>query len=492
MSMPLPLPKTNLAPLSQLSAFPKVERRAPSEVASRSEQTSFHSFVEKASQRRPQDEASHIEKRADVSSKRESSSRPLQTGSEDKNSSKTSLAQSSRADHSKKSQKSKALAGSDKSGKSEKAAASQNAAQKAKPGDDKKPLEVKKAQNGAGVTLLGAKAKKAASTQSSLGLGQLSPALAGQVAQGAIAAAQGSAGKAVAPTTGTSSSKKGAASPQVLSAMTMKNGMAQVTFTVIDKRSGTLAKKNVKPGKSKSGQLVSLEGAGSSKGAQVGTPLFQLQKITARPKLAVQGAFPGGQGSRAGAQSTSSQGGSAGPGLPSTSLGGLSLSSTSENVFAQDVKEMEGAMSSFMRSQGIKDMVRAAHMALSGRNTGQINLVLRPDSLGKVKIDLNIKDGKLAGKITVQSSTAQQIFSDNLGGLRAALSQSGFESPSLSLSLSDMGAGAQGNSSGEQGSSEQQGRQREDRGSAAIGRSPLEPSLHMVGEAGLSQFSMLA
>ena len=82
------------------------------------------------------------------------------------------------------------------------------------------------------------------------------------------------------------------------------------------------------------------------------------------------------------------------------------------------------------------DFVKAGNIVLRDGNQGSINLILRPESLGNVKISLSLSDKVITGQITVQSQEAYDAFKESIGALREAFAQSGFEAQGFDLNFS--------------------------------------------------------
>ena len=81
------------------------------------------------------------------------------------------------------------------------------------------------------------------------------------------------------------------------------------------------------------------------------------------------------------------------------------------------------------------DFVKAGNIVLRDGNQGAINLILRPESLGNVKISLSLSDKVITGQITVQSQEAYNAFKDSIDSLKAAFAQSGFEAQGFDLNF---------------------------------------------------------
>lgn len=80
-------------------------------------------------------------------------------------------------------------------------------------------------------------------------------------------------------------------------------------------------------------------------------------------------------------------------------------------------------------------IVQAGKIVLRDGGEGVINLNLQPENLGRVKIMLQLHDGKkLSGKITVDSKEAMTAFQENLNDLIESFEQSGFETMGFELS----------------------------------------------------------
>jgi flagellar hook-length control protein FliK len=88
------------------------------------------------------------------------------------------------------------------------------------------------------------------------------------------------------------------------------------------------------------------------------------------------------------------------------------------------------------------DIVRHASMALREGGESTIRLALRPESLGNVKIHLEMTDNKITGYILVESEEAMNAFRKELASLEQAFKDSGFADASLDLSFASDGQNA--------------------------------------------------
>jgi len=89
------------------------------------------------------------------------------------------------------------------------------------------------------------------------------------------------------------------------------------------------------------------------------------------------------------------------------------------------------------------DIVRHASVVLRDSSEGTIRLALKPESLGNVKIRLEMAENKITGHITVESEEALRAFEKEITSLEKAFVESGFEGANLEMSLAADGGGAE-------------------------------------------------
>ncbi|MDR1908503.1 MAG: flagellar hook-length control protein FliK, partial [Spirochaetaceae bacterium] len=95
-----------------------------------------------------------------------------------------------------------------------------------------------------------------------------------------------------------------------------------------------------------------------------------------------------------------------------------------------------------LRSGLGSDIVRQAAILLRDGGEGTIRLSLRPESLGNIKIRLELTENRITGLIVVENGEALKAFESELASLEQSFRDSGYEGASLEMALS--GDGGQG------------------------------------------------
>jgi len=96
-----------------------------------------------------------------------------------------------------------------------------------------------------------------------------------------------------------------------------------------------------------------------------------------------------------------------------------------------------------LREMAGSELVKNADLILRNGG-GEIRLVLKPESLGSVRLRLNLTDNIIDGKIIVDNAAVKHILEASLDSLTRALSAEGFQTASLQVSVGGGGAEADG------------------------------------------------
>jgi hypothetical protein len=95
--------------------------------------------------------------------------------------------------------------------------------------------------------------------------------------------------------------------------------------------------------------------------------------------------------------------------------------------------------------QGLSDgIVREARLVLRDGGEGTIRLSLKPESLGNVKIRLEMTENKIMGHVVVESEEVLRAFERETHSLERAFLDSGFDGAELDFSLAQGGEGGEG------------------------------------------------
>jgi flagellar hook-length control protein FliK len=81
------------------------------------------------------------------------------------------------------------------------------------------------------------------------------------------------------------------------------------------------------------------------------------------------------------------------------------------------------------------EIVRHANIVLRQNGEGLIRLTLHPESLGNIKIKLEMADNKVSGRIIFESDEAMKAFEKEIASLEQSFVDSGFDGASLEMAL---------------------------------------------------------
>ena len=127
------------------------------------------------------------------------------------------------------------------------------------------------------------------------------------------------------------------------------------------------------------------------------------------------------------------------------------LDFSKEHSRSQNIKSFQSSVTAQLKDSLNSQIVKQAGIVVKDNGTGEIKLVMKPESLGKVRIQLSLNDNHIAGRIIVENNIVREIFESNLENLYKAFGSEGFESGALEVLVEGQG--------GKQGSAQHKGRQ---------------------------------
>jgi len=104
---------------------------------------------------------------------------------------------------------------------------------------------------------------------------------------------------------------------------------------------------------------------------------------------------------------------------------------------------LENMLARELHQQVNNDIVRQAAIMLREGSEGVIRLALKPETLGNVKIHLEMAENKITGYIVVESEEALRAFEREIASLEKEFRDAGFEGAELEMSLAGKGGDQQ-------------------------------------------------
>ena len=116
----------------------------------------------------------------------------------------------------------------------------------------------------------------------------------------------------------------------------------------------------------------------------------------------------------------------------SADAGGYPAPAKADGGPTQDFRSM---LAERLRDAWNGEIVQSARVVLRDGDAGTIRMRLKPESLGNVKIELNLAENNISGRILVESDEAKSAFERNMSHLSDAFMQSGFTSARLEVAV---------------------------------------------------------
>ncbi len=107
----------------------------------------------------------------------------------------------------------------------------------------------------------------------------------------------------------------------------------------------------------------------------------------------------------------------------------------SERIAGGDLGKRASVIARFKEALQ-NEVVRSSSIILKDHGQGELRLILKPESLGQVRIRLALNNNHIEGRIIVENSTVKEMFESNLQNLNQALQREGIASSSLEVFVS--------------------------------------------------------
>lgn len=88
-------------------------------------------------------------------------------------------------------------------------------------------------------------------------------------------------------------------------------------------------------------------------------------------------------------------------------------------------------------AQAGNEIVRQIKIVLNSSSAGELRINLKPDNLGRVRVQIQLENNHLKGRFFVESAAAREVFKGALDGLQAKLLESGFGGADLEMAWDD-------------------------------------------------------
>jgi hypothetical protein len=109
-----------------------------------------------------------------------------------------------------------------------------------------------------------------------------------------------------------------------------------------------------------------------------------------------------------------------------------------EDVFGRTARAdstVQSRLTRFIHDSGAGEIVKNARIILRNQDSGEMQLKLKPENLGTVRIRMEMQDRHIALRIIVENSSVREVFEQNLGRLAQAFREQGLETGAMEVSV---------------------------------------------------------
>ena len=126
----------------------------------------------------------------------------------------------------------------------------------------------------------------------------------------------------------------------------------------------------------------------------------------------------------------------------------INASGKEENIFQAKTQILDHSKEPVLRrsdqAQLLKNLkenvnsqiVKHADFIIKNEGSGEIRLLLKPDRLGTVRINIELQDNHIAGRIFVENNSIKEVFESNMDSLSRSFRENGFETSAFDVDVS--------------------------------------------------------
>ena len=109
---------------------------------------------------------------------------------------------------------------------------------------------------------------------------------------------------------------------------------------------------------------------------------------------------------------------------------------STERTADGEAPERSAAFSKMFRERMQPEILRQSTIVLKNNNRGEIRMTLRPENLGKLRMNLALDQNRISGRIIVESGPAKTLLDQNLESLSRSFRENGFDAANFEVTIS--------------------------------------------------------
>ncbi|WP_028974876.1 flagellar hook-length control protein FliK [Spirochaeta cellobiosiphila] len=105
----------------------------------------------------------------------------------------------------------------------------------------------------------------------------------------------------------------------------------------------------------------------------------------------------------------------------------ISVEGSGKKIEVSSSKQFATVLKDRLDKSTNNQIVDQAKFVLKDGNAGEIKLILKPESLGRVRIQIDMHEKNIVGKIFVENNIVKQVFEDNMSSLNRSFNSAGYQ-----------------------------------------------------------------